>query len=140
MQDIINTVVYSALGIVLMILGMYLVDFVIPCDFPTEIKKRNLAVGYIIAGIYIGVGIILRSAIMSPVIPEVSSTLLQGIASTALYFLLGIVVCIIGYLTISAVNKKYNLNNEIANGNGAAGLMVMGLFIGLSIVISGVII
>ena len=36
-------------------------------------------------------------------------------------------------------NTKYNLNKEIGEGNGAAGLMVMGMFIGLSIVISGAI-
>ncbi|SHI55309.1 putative membrane protein [Clostridium amylolyticum] len=139
MQDIINIIIYCGVGIVLMILGAYLVDLVIPCKFSTEIKNRNLAVGYIIAGIYIGVGIILRSAIMSPVISETAVTLLQGIGSTVLYFFLGIVICIIGYLITKAVNKKYNLNKEIEQGNPAAGLMVMGLFIGLSIVISGVI-
>lgn len=36
-------------------------------------------------------------------------------------------------------NKRYNLNDEISKGNRAAGIMIMGLFIGLGIVISGVI-
>lgn len=139
MADIINTIIYCGVGIVLMILGSYLVDLVIPCDFSEEIKNKNLAVGYITAGIYIGVGIILRSAIMSPVISETANSLLQGISSTIVYFLIGIAVCILSYLTIQAMNKKYNLNKEIGEGNPAAGLMVMGLFIGLSIVISGVI-
>ncbi|WP_027624620.1 DUF350 domain-containing protein [Clostridium lundense] len=139
MVDILNTIIYCGVGIILMTLGTYLVDLVIPCDFPTEIKKRNVAVGYIIAGIHIGVGIILRSAIMTPAISEGSTTLLQGITSTVIYFLLGIAICILAYLAMHIVHKKYNLNKEIGDGNPSAGLMIMGLFVGLSIVISGVI-
>lgn len=139
MQEIINTLVYCGIGIVLMNLGTYLVDLVIPCDFKVEIKKRNIAVGYITAGISIGVGIILKSAIMSPSLNDVSITLLDGVIGTIIYFFVGILVCILGYLSMLMMNKKYNLNKEISEGNPAVGLMVMGLFIGLSIVISGVI-
>jgi putative membrane protein len=139
MQEIINTLVYCGIGIVLMSLGIYLIDLVIPCDFKEEIKKRNLAVGYITAGISIGVGIILKSAIMSPSLSDVTITLLDGVISTIIYFFVGILVCILGYLSMLMMNKKYNLNKEISEGNPAVGLMVMGLFIGLSIVISGVI-
>lgn len=139
MQDILNTLMYCGIGIVLMNLGIFLVDIVIPCHFPTEIKNRNTAVGYITAGISIAVGIILKSAIMSPAVVDTTATLFQEIAGTLIYFLVGIVVCILGYLAIKGVNRKYNLNKEIAEGNSAAGLMVAGLFIGLSIVISGAI-
>ena len=45
----------------------------------------------------------------------------------------------LGYIIVSLFNKKYNLNEEIGNGNTAAGIMVFGIFIGLAIVISGVI-
>ena len=139
MQDILNTIVYCGIGITLMSLGTFLVDLVIPCHFPTEIKNRNIAVGYITAGIYIGVGIILKSAIISLEIVETTATLLEGIASTIIYFFIGIGICILGYLAMQTVNKKYNLNKEIEDSNPAAGLMVMGLFIGISIVISGAI-
>lgn len=138
-QDIIITVIYSIIGIILMMLGTFLVDLAIPCEFPTEIKKRNVAVGYITAGVSISVGIILKSAIMSPVAESVSQTLLEGIGSTVVYFIIGMVVCISGYLGMKTFNTKYDLNKEIEEGNPAAGLMVMGMFIGLAIVISGVI-
>lgn len=139
MADILSTVVYSCLGIVLMVIGNILVDMVIPCDFPVEIKKGNVAVGYITAGSSITVGIILKSAVMSPAIIESTQSLIEGIGSTILYFLLGIFFCIVGYMAAKVFNKKYDLNKEIAAGNPAAGLMVMGMFIGLGIVISGVI-
>lgn len=139
MEEIISTVIYSGIGIILMMFGTFLVDLIIPCDFPTEIKKRNVAVGYITAGSSIGVGVILKSAIMSPVGTQISQTLIEGIGSTILYSLIGIGFFILGYLVMKVANKKYDLNKEIGDGNPAAGLMVMGMFIGLAILMSGVI-
>jgi putative membrane protein len=139
MVDILSTVIFSFLGITLMIIGNILIDVVIPCNFPEEIKNRNVAVGYITAGSSIAVGIILKSAVMSPVISEVSQSLLEGVGATIIYFLIGMLFCILGYFIIKVFNNKYDLNKEIASGNPAAGLMIMGMFIGLGIVISGVI-
>lgn len=139
MEDILSVGLYSVLGIVLMMLGTFLIDLVIPCDFPEEIKKKNVAVGYIMAGASIAVGIILKSAIMSPVMATVESSIFDGVLSSLLYFLLGMVFCILGYLLIKVFHRKYDLNKEIGEGNPAAGIMVCGLFIGLGIVISGVI-
>lgn len=53
-----------------------------------------------------------------------------------IYFVIGIVFCMIGYFILSR-NKKYNLNKEIDEGNKAAGIMVSGLFIAIAIVMSG---
>ncbi len=131
--------IYSVLGIVLMMLGNFLIDLAVPCHFPTEIKKGNTAVGWLSAGSFIGVGAILRAAIMSPAGSAVEETLLQGIGSSVLYFAMGILFFVVGYLAINIFNKKYNLNEEIGNGNTAAGIMVFGIFVGLALVISGVI-
>lgn len=139
MEEIISTVVYSCLGIILMISGTFIVDLIIPCHFPTEIKKRNTAVGYITAGSYIAVGMILKNVIISKVVYEAEQTLLEGIGSTLLYFVIGMAFCLLGYLVVKIFNKKFDLDKEIGDGNPAAGLMVMGLFIGLSLVISGAI-
>lgn len=139
MEEIISTVIYSCLGIILMISGTFIVDLIIPCNFPTEIKKRNIAVGYITAGSYIAVGMILKNVIISKVAYEAEQTLLEGIGSTLLYFVIGIAFCLLGYLVVKVFNKKYDLDKEIGNGNPAVGLMIMGLFIGLSLVISGAI-
>lgn len=137
--DIISTIIYAVLGILLMMLGNFLVDLAIPCHFPSEIKKGNVAVGYLSAGASIAVGIILKAAISSPDANQIERSLFDGISSTVLYFGLGIVLCILGYYVANLFNQKYNLNTEIGNGNPAAGLMVMGMFIGIALVISGVI-
>ena len=66
LTDIIDVAIYSCIGIVLMILGNFLIDLIIPCSFPEEIKKGNQAVGFVSAGTNIGVGLLLRAAISSP--------------------------------------------------------------------------
>lgn len=139
LYDVINVLVYAVVGIILMMLGSFLVDLVIPCDFPEEIKKRNEAVGYIMAGSFIAIGLIVKSAVMDHAAIAMEQTLVEGLTSTIIYSVLGILLCIIGYLITLLFNKRYNLNNEIGKGNKAAGIMIMGLFIGLGIIISGVI-
>lgn len=134
-----NVAVYSALGIILMILGNFLIDLIIPCHFPTEIKKGNEAVGWLSAGSFAGIGLILRSAIMSPAFEEAEASIAAGVLSSVVYFVIGIIIFLLGYLLIALINKKYNLNDEIGNGNTAAGIFVFGIFIGLALIISGAI-
>lgn len=138
--DVLNVAVYSVLGIILMLAGNFLIDLIIPCHFPTEIKKGNTAVGWLCAGSFIGVGIILRAAIMSLPAEAVQENLLAGIAGSILYFIIGVVFFMLGYVVVNVFNRRYNLNDEIGNGNVAAGIMVFGIFIGLASVISGVIV
>lgn len=138
LYDILNVGVYSVLGIILMLVGNFLIDLIVPCHFPTEIKKGNIAVGWLSAGSFIGIGMILRTVIMSPA-AAVTETLLSGITSSAIYFVVGIAFFMLGYIMVLLYNRKYNLNDEIGKGNTAAGIMVFGIFVGLSLVISGAI-
>ena len=140
MFEIIGILIYLALGIVLMIIGSMLVDLIVPGYFPEEIKKGNNAIGLIMASISISVGIIFKASVASPVTESVELTLVQDIGVVGLYYILGILSLMAGYKITSLFNKKYNLDNEVLNGNTAAGLVVAGLFIGIAIIISGVII
>ena len=140
LMDIIDVAIYSSIGIVLMVLGNFLIDLIIPCSFPEEIKKGNKSVGFVSAGTNIGVGLLLKAAISSPSVASVAKeSLAGGIVSSLLYFAVGIVFFMVGYIVIDKLNRQYKLNDEIGNGNTAAGIMVAGIFIGLAIVISGVI-
>ncbi len=136
---ILDVAIYSVLGVILMILGNFLIDLVVPCDFPTEIQKGNQAVGWLTAGSFIGIGTIMRAAVMSPATEAVEETLLQGIGSSVVYFIVGVAFFLLGYMLVGLFNKKYNINEEIGKGNTAAGIMVFGVFVGLGLVISGVI-
>ncbi|MDO5154617.1 MAG: DUF350 domain-containing protein [Eubacteriales bacterium] len=139
LNDLFLVAVYSVAGIALMMLGNFLIDLIVPCHFPTEIQKGNTAVGWFSAGSFIGIGTILRAAIMSPAVQQAEESLGAGLINSIIYFAVGIVFFMVGYVLVNLFNKKYNLNEEIGKGNEAAGIMVFGIFIGLAIVISGVI-
>ena len=98
-----------------------------------------MAVGCVTAGISVAIGIIIKAAIMSPQAAAVEESILEGVASTVYYYAIGLIFCIIGYFITLLLNRKYDLNKEIGDGNPAAGIMTAGIFVGLAIVISGVI-
>jgi putative membrane protein len=130
--------VYLMIGLVAMMTGYLIIDLIIPADFPKEIQEGNKAVGWVSAGIYAGLGFIIRSAIISFNQSEVQD-LLQGVISTAIYAVVGIAAFIIGYFLVDIVNKKFNFNVEISNKNEAAGIMIFGIFMGVAFIVSGVI-
>ena len=140
MFEIIGILIYLALGIGLMIIGSMLVDLIVPGYFPEEIKKGNNAIGLIMASISISEGIIFKASVASPVTESVELTLVQDLGVVGIYYILGILSLMAGYKITSLFNKKYNLDSEVLNGITAAGLVVAGLFIGIAILISGVII
>ena len=131
-------VVYLVVGLAAMMLGYLIIDIIHPADFPKEIQEGNTAVGWLSAGIYGGLGFIIRSALVSFQQSE-AQELLQGVCSTAIYAAIGIVAFVIGYFVVDILNKKYKLNDEIMNRNEAAGIMVFGIFMGLAFIVSGVI-
>ncbi len=139
--DLLDVTIYSCLGIILMLLGNFLIDLIIPCSFPEEIKKGNKSIGFVSAGINIGVGLLLRAAISSPSSTSaIQESFYSGLISSLIYFAVGIIFFMLGYIVIRILNRQYNINDEVGNGNTAAGIMVAGIFIGLAVVISGVIV
>ena len=132
-----ETFVYLIVGLAAMMIGYVIIDLIIPADFPKEIQEGNKAVGWVSAGIYAGLGFIIRSAIITISAAE-AQELLQGVISTAIYAGIGIVAFIIGYFAVDIVNRKFNFNVEIEKKNEAAGIMVFGIFMGVAFIVSGV--
>lgn len=62
-NEVLQTLLYGGIGIVLMIVSMFLFDLVVPYDFNKELKEKNVSAGFIIAGIFIAVAIIIRTVI-----------------------------------------------------------------------------
>ena len=54
-------------------------------------------------------------------------------------YAIGVAFLMIGYLILKSINRKYDFNKEVGDGNVAAGIMVFGMLVGLGLVISGVI-
>lgn len=137
--DIINVVVFSFVGIILMVMGNWIIDAFIPGDFPTEIKRGNRAVAWLCAGSFIGIGEIVRAAIQSPVAQAVEEYLLQGLLSSLVYSIIGIGIFLLGFFLVNAFHRKYSLAEEIMRGNTAAGIMIFGIFVGCALIIAGAI-
>lgn len=134
----IETLVYLGVGLVMMMLGYFIIDLLIPVDFPQEINDGNKAVGWVSAGIYAALGFVIRSAIISNTIAE-ESELLQGTIETVIYALIGIVAMVLGYFLVDIINRKFNFNEALKEKNEAAGIMVFGIFLGVAFIVSGVI-
>ena len=135
-----ETIVYLVIGLVIMMIGYLIIDLIIPVDFPREINEGNKSVGWVSAGIYMGLGFVIRSAIISN-IPEIESDILTlpAIGETVIYALIGIVTFIVGYFVVDIINRKFNFNVALKEKNEAAGIMIFGIFIGMAFVVSGVI-
>lgn len=137
--DIINVVIFSFVGIILMVMGNWIIDVFIPGDFPTEIKRGNRAVAWLCAGSFIGIGEIVRAAIQSPSAQVVEEYLLQGLVSSLVYSIIGISIFLAGFFMVNAFHRKYSLAEEIMRGNTAAGIMIFGIFVGCALIIGGAI-
>lgn len=132
---VIETVVYLCIGLIMMMLGYFIIDLIIPVDFPQEIREGNKAVGWVSAGIYAGLGFVIRSAIITTDIGE-ATELLQGVIDTAVFAAIGIVAFIVAYFIIDILNKKFNFNVALKEKNEAAGIMVFGIFLGIAFIVS----
>ena len=62
--QILETLLYGGLGIVLMLASMYVFDLIVPYNFNRELKEKNVAAGFLIAGIFISIAIIIRTVII----------------------------------------------------------------------------
>ena len=131
LNTIIETLVYLGVGLSVMMIGYFLVDLVIPADFPAEIKNGNKAIGWVSAGIYMGLGFIIRSAIITIHLSD-AEELLKGVGNTAVFSAIGIVAFVLAYFIVDIVNRKFNFNKELEAGNEAAGIMVFGIFVGIA--------
>ena len=56
--------VYATLGVALMFVSYRLIDWLTPqVDFPAELRKGNIAVGIVIASIFVAIAIIVGGAL-----------------------------------------------------------------------------
>lgn len=63
-KEVLQTLLYGGLGLILMLASMFIFDLAVPYDFKKELKEKNVASGFMIAGIFISVAIIIRTVIM----------------------------------------------------------------------------
>ncbi|MBR0490728.1 MAG: DUF350 domain-containing protein [Clostridia bacterium] len=62
-MEVLNTIIYGAIGLTLMFITTFLFDLAVPYDFNKELKEKNVGAGFIMAGIFISVALIVRTVI-----------------------------------------------------------------------------
>ena len=90
------------------------------------------------AGIYGGLGFVIRSAIISDGAGG-ATELLHGVLDTVSYAVIGIVSFILAYFLVDIVNRKFDFGAALKEKNEAAGIMIFGIFLGIAFIVSGVI-
>lgn len=63
-MEMLNTILYAGIGVILMLVCMFIFDLVVPYNFNKELKEKNVAAGFVIAGIFIAVALIVKTVIM----------------------------------------------------------------------------
>lgn len=63
-KEVLETLIYGGVGLIMMFLVMFIFDLTVPYDFNQELKKKNVASGFIIAGLFIATAIIIRTVII----------------------------------------------------------------------------
>ncbi len=63
-KEVLQTLLYGGLGLILMLASMFIFDLAVPYNLKKELKEKNVASGFMIAGIFISVAIIIRTVIM----------------------------------------------------------------------------
>lgn len=67
LNEILNNLGLSALfgilGILIMVIGYIIFDKIVPVDFNKELEKGNLAVGILVAGLLIGIALIVSRVV-----------------------------------------------------------------------------
>ena len=67
LSGVIDTAIFSLVGIVMMAIGFFLICFVTPFSIKKEIEDdQNTALGIIIGAVILGISIIIASVISSP--------------------------------------------------------------------------
>lgn len=64
MNPIISTIIYFVIGMVFCAIGYKIFDIITPFDLNKEIDDHNVAAGLAVAGIFIGVAIVVSAAII----------------------------------------------------------------------------
>lgn len=126
MNAYLNSGLYFLMTTVIVLIAIFLFDFITKYKIWPEITKGNVAVSLATGGIVAGVAIIMRGAISS------NDTMLQA----AIWGGAGTILLLVVYLGFELLTPKLNVSDEIGKGNVAVGLISCFFSIAFSLVIS----
>ncbi|UOQ94128.1 DUF350 domain-containing protein [Halobacillus shinanisalinarum] len=126
MEPFLATIGYFALGIVVVLIGLVLFEWITKQykDWD-EIGSGNQAVAMSVSGKIIGICIVLAFAIYH------SFTLWD----TLIWGAFGVILQMVAYLLFELFTRKFSVETKLKENNTAVGIVSMGVSIGLAFVI-----
>ncbi len=139
---IVQLIVAIILAVVALYIGFSVFGKITKMDEQTELAKGNVAVGILIASIFIAIGIVVGSG-LTGLSKGLSSGDIVALGAGIIQLILGIVFAIVAiYIALKVIDKltpKIPLFEELKKGNAAAALAMAGVTITTAIIIqSGV--
>ncbi len=139
---IVQLIVAIILAVVALYIGFAVFGKITKMDEQTELAKGNVAVGILIASIFVAIGIVVGSG-LSGLSKGLSSGDIVALAAGVIQLILGIIFAIVAiYIALKVIDKltpKIPLFEELKKGNVAAALAMSGVTITTAIIIqSGV--
>ena len=126
MNPYLSTIVWWAVFFVLMVIAVWIFVLVTPFKLRKETEEKNGALGAALAGLLIGIAIIIFAAMAT------SASILTAIS----YSVLGFALMLISYFIYDLITPE-KISQEIDDHNMLVGLKIAGLFIAVSLVVGG---
>ncbi|AVQ99635.1 DUF350 domain-containing protein [Oceanobacillus sp. M65] len=126
MQPFIDTLIYFAISVVIVLIGLIIFENMTrKYKDMEEVKNGNQAVALSIAGKIIGICIVLAFAIYHSI--QIQETIIWG--------LFGVVLQMIAYGIFDLFTRKFSVEEQLRENNLAVGILSMAVSIGLALVI-----
>jgi len=135
--DLLDLLIWSLIGIALLLIGRFVNDKVLLRKFNNVkelVDDRNIGTGAVELGGYVGTALIIRAALFGE---DVS--FIAGVVSTVIYFVIGQ----LGFIVFSWIYQlvsRYDLYAEIEKDNSSAGVAFGASMIAIAILLSGFIV
>jgi uncharacterized membrane protein YjfL (UPF0719 family) len=134
LQDIKMTLIWSAVGVSLLLISRLLCDKLMLPSFSNKVelvRDRNVGVGFVQAGAYVSTALVLKASLSSPV----DLPLLEDIGLTAIWFIVSQILIIL-YSIAYQKTTKHDIHQELKNDNAAVGVALAGNIIAFGILLS----
>ncbi len=122
----VDTIIWWAIFFVVMVVAIKIFDLVTPYKLSQEIKEKNGALGAVLGGLLIGIGIIIYNAMAHS----------ESLVNALIYSGLGFVLMLVSYFLYDLITPE-KISQEIDDHNLLVGYKIAGLFIAVALVVSG---
>lgn len=132
--DLLDVIIWSAYGIVLLNLARVINDKILLRKFNNIkelVEDKNVGTGVVELGSYIGSALIIRAALYGE-----DTSFVAGVVSTFIYFVIGQLGFIV-FAWIYQLISRFDLHAEIERDNVSAGLAFGATMIAIAILLSG---